>query len=180
MKKLISLFTLAVLTISSFAQNRYITRTGHISFFSKAPLENIEAHNYQVAAVLDAETGDLVYKVNIRSFEFEKALMQEHFNENYMNSDKFPNATFEGKITNVKNINFSKDGLYDVSVQGKLTIHGVTKDMATNGKIEIKENKVKTHSKFFIELADFNIKNDKKRQISDKIEITVEVEMNKK
>jgi polyisoprenoid-binding protein YceI len=166
--------------ITTFSQSKYLTRNGHISFFSKATLENIEAHNYQVGAALNSETGELVYKVTIRSFEFEKALMQEHFNENYMHSDKFPTAIFEGSITNVQNINFNKNGVYDVNVQGKLTIHGVTKEVAEKGKIEVKGNKVKTFSKFFIELKEFDIKNDKVKNISERIEITVDVEMDKK
>ena len=107
MKNLIILFfCLAAVSFSANAQ-KFITKTGHIKFFSDSPLEKIEAHNHQVNAALDASTGDFVFKVLEKSFEFNKALMQEHFNENYVESDKFPNALFSGKITNIKDVNIA-------------------------------------------------------------------------
>jgi len=71
-----------------------------------------------VNAALDTESGDFVFRVLIRSFEFEKALMQEHFNENYLESHKFPNASFQGKVTNLSEIDFTKDGTYEATVEG--------------------------------------------------------------
>ena len=87
---------------------RFITKTGHIKLFSEASLEKIEANNRQVNSALDAGTGDFVFSVLLKSFEFEKALMQEHFNENYVESDKFPKSTFVGKVTNIKDVTLQK------------------------------------------------------------------------
>ena len=112
---------------------KYITKTGHIRFYSDAPLEKIEANNRQVNSALDAATGNFVFKVLMKSFEFEKALMQEHFNENYMESDKYPNSTFVGKVTNLSTIDFQRQGKYPAEVDGKLTLHGVTKQGKTKG-----------------------------------------------
>lgn len=177
-KSVVILFAVLVSTMNIFAQtNTYMTRTGHISFFSKMPMENIEAHNRQVSAMLDIATGDLAFKVLIKSFEFEKALMQEHFNENYMHSEKYPKASFDGKIVNLKSVDFKKDGVYDVDVEGTLEIHGVKKTISQKGKIEVKGNKISTKATFTIALKDYNIKNDKLENINENIQITVDVTM---
>src|SRR4030042_6695880 len=93
-----------------FAANaqKYMTKNGYIGFFSHTPLEDIKADNNQVASVLDISTGEIVFQVLIKSFHFEKTLMEEHFNENYMESDKFPKSTFTGKIINLSSVDFSK------------------------------------------------------------------------
>src|SRR5690606_29851446 len=104
---------------------KYLTRSGKVTFFSSTPLEAIEAFNNEAASVMDAKTGDIVFQVPIRSFKFENALMQEHFNENYLESSKYPKAEFKGKITDINKVNFSKDGTYNVTSKGNLTIHGV-------------------------------------------------------
>ena len=100
-KLLLTIAILALLYQTSNAQ-RYLTKNGHIFFHSEAPLETIEAHNKQVNAAIDASTGDFVFKVLMNAFVFEKALMQEHFNEKYVESDKFPKSSFKGRITNWK------------------------------------------------------------------------------
>jgi len=158
------------------AQDRYLTRTGHIWFYSEAPMENIEAHNRQVTAVLDVVKGELAYKVIMKSFEFEKAAMQDHFNTQYLHTDKFPNAQFEGKITNLAAINFKKDGVYTAQVEGKMTIHGVTKDIKQTGTVEVKAGNVVTKAKFNINLADYNVQvpSDFARKISQTIQINVD------
>lgn len=173
-----SIFILSLSLISSLgvtAQERFLTRTGHIKFFSEAPLENIEAHNRQVTAILDASEGSLAFKVIMKSFEFEKAAMQEHFNKQYLHTDKFPDARFEGKITDTSALDLKKDGIYKVSVEGKLTIHGVTRDVKETGTMEVRGDNLITRAKFFIKLADYDIKvpSDFVRKISQNIEITV-------
>jgi len=145
-----------LLATSTFAQ-RYITKTGHIWFHSEAPLETIEAHNKQVNAALDTKTGTIVFKVLMKSFIFEKALMQEHFNENYVESDKFPNATFQGKVTNIDAIDFSKKGSYEASISGDLTIHGVTNKVTSTGTFEVLPEMIHGKSKFNILIADYDI-----------------------
>ncbi len=158
MKKLIILIGCMLFLSFTVSAQKFITKTGHIKFFSESPLEKIEAHNRQVIAALDVATGDFVFKVLLKSFEFEKALMQEHFNENYVESDKFPNATFMGKVINIKDVNIGKDGVYDVVVEGKLTIHGVTQQISQKGSFEVKQGKIAVKAKFSILLSDYGIK----------------------
>lgn len=155
MKKLIFLLLLA--PIMANAQTKVFTKKGQISFYSETSVEKIEAHNNRVTAVLEQESGKLEFSVLITAFEFEKALMQEHFNENYMESPKFPKATFKGAITNIKDIDFKKDGEYVAKVEGEMTIHGVTKKVAESGKIVIKGGKISASSTVNIALKDYNI-----------------------
>jgi polyisoprenoid-binding protein YceI len=168
------------LTLNAGAQ-KFITKTGHIWFFSDSPLEKIEAHNRQVNCAMDASTGDFVFRVLMKSFLFEKALMQEHFNENYVESDKFPNATFLGKIVNIKEVDQAKGGTYPVTVNGKLTIHGVTKEVSQKGTIEVKPGNLLAKAKFNILLTDYNIAipSAVKNNISNSIEITVDLILEK-
>lgn len=101
------------------AQTRYMTKTGYIGFYSHTPVEDIKADNNQVASILDSQTGEMVFNVLIKSFVFEKALMQEHFNENYMESDKYPKASFKGKVSNLEKIDFSKTEYSRLSFRAK-------------------------------------------------------------
>lgn len=181
MKHLITSLLLLALTISGVSAQKYITKTGHIRFFSSTPMENIEAHNHQVNAALDAETGDLVFRVLMKSFQFEKALMQEHFNENYVESTKFPNSTFKGKITNIKDVDFTKNGKYQVNLEGDLTIKDATKKINEKGTLEVNGEKVKGLSTFNLVLNDYNIKipNTVANNISKSIRIDVDINMEK-
>ena len=180
MKQLLLIACLAAVSMTANAQ-KFITKTGHIKFYSDSPLEKIEAHNRQVNVALDAATGDFVFRVLMKSFDFEKALMQEHFNENYVESDKYPNALFLGKVTNIKDVNVSKDGVYEATVEGKLTIHGVTQVVKEKGSFEVKEGKLNGRAKFNILLSDYNIKipGAVTNNVSKSIEITVEVSLEK-
>src|SRR5512139_1023817 len=125
MKKLGLLIFFLGLILSASAQ-KYITKNGYIGFFSHTPVEDIKADNNQAASVLDIATGDVVFQVLIKSFHFEKALMEEHFNENYMDSEKFPRSVFKGKIAGFTPAAYSKPGKYDITVEGELTIRDVT------------------------------------------------------
>lgn len=181
MKNKISLFLLAIVFSSGAFAQKFLTKNGKISFFSKTPVENIEAHNKQVNSVLDIETGDFGFKVVMKSFEFEKALMQEHFNENYVESDVFPTAGFKGKITNLKDVNLSKSGSYKVTVEGDLTIHGVTKKVKESGTLEVKGDKIEGKSKFSVKPADYGIRipGAVAKNIAESLEITVDVMLDK-
>src|ERR1700750_1392280 len=129
MKKATVLVMGLVFAISGvFAQDKFFTKTGKISFYSKTTMENIEAHNRSVTAVLDAKTGNVQFSALIKGFEFEKALMQQHFNENYLESTKYPQASFKGQIVNNSDVNYTKDGTYNVKVKGQLTLHGETQN----------------------------------------------------
>ena len=132
-KNAITLLVLVLSASISFAQSKFYTKTGKISFYSKAPLEEIEGKNKTVTAVLDSKSGALQFAVQMKGFEFEKQLMQQHFNENYVESDKYPKAEFKGTVTNNSEINYSKDGSYTAKVKGKLTRDWIVK-WVTNPK----------------------------------------------
>ncbi|MEO0471941.1 MAG: YceI family protein, partial [Bacteroidota bacterium] len=148
MKKSIIL-TLSFLCIAFALQaQKYMTRTGHIKFESETPLEKIEADNNQVSSILNTENGEMVFAVLMKSFQFEKALMQEHFNEKYVESEKFPKSTFKGKIKDIAGVDFTKDGVYEVQVEGELSLHGITKSVNTPGSIEVKDGKISALASF--------------------------------
>ena len=117
-----------IIATSLIAQDKYFTKSGNIQFSSKGVIETIEATHRSVTCVLDSKTGDIQFAVLMKGFEFRKALMQEHFNENYVESDKYPKAEFRGQITNNSEINYAKDGTYTVHIKGKLTLHGKTRN----------------------------------------------------
>ena len=171
-------YLLIILSLGFFltaSGQKYMTKNGYIGLFSHTPLEDIKADNNQVASVLDASTGEIVFQVLLKSFHFQKTLMEEHFNENYVESDKIPKSTFSGRITNLSAIDFSKNGVYDVNVDGDLMIHGVTKKVAAKGSIEIVAGGINANSKFVIVPEDYNIKipGVVRNNIAKTIEITV-------
>ncbi len=173
----ISLLVIGILLLQlSVTGQRIYTKSASISFFSKAPLETITAVNNQVMAVLHPQTGEMQFSVIIKSFQFKKALMEEHFNENYLESHKYPKASFKGKITDMNKLNFAKDGTYAVTVMGDLTIHGVTKSVTVPGTISIKNGMASSSSKFNLKLADYNISIP--RLVKDNIAETVELTVN--
>lgn len=179
-KTIMQITVITAIMITVGYSQRYMTKNGHIKFYSEAPLENIEAHNTQVNCALDVSTGDLVFKVLMQSFEFEKALMQEHFNENYVESHKFPASTFKGKVVNAPEIDFESPGQYDATIEGDLTIHGVTQPIKKKGTFTVTEDgRIKGESVFFILLDDYEIKipGAVANNISEEIEITVDVDL---
>src|SRR5881409_2466003 len=118
MKKPFFSILIALLFCNICVAQTYFTRNGRVTFFSKAPIENIEATNNEASSILDTQKEEVVFIVLIKSFKFKKALMEEHFNENYLESNTFPKANFKGTITNPGAVNFSKDGTYTVTVKG--------------------------------------------------------------
>lgn len=162
------------------AQTSY-TKNGNISFFSKTNLEDISAENDQVMSTLDVQTGQLQFSVLVKAFRFKKSLMEEHFNENYLESDKFPKATFKGNIKEWK-IDLSKDGSFPVSVAGDLTIHGVTNSVNVPATITIKNGIVTGNTTFNIKVDDYKISIPKlvKDNIAETIKITVSCVYDKK
>ncbi len=156
MKKLLFSTLLIICSNLVFAQ-KFFTKNGSISFFSKTYVENIQADNNQVMSVLNATTAELQFSLFIKGFHFKKALMEEHFNENYMESDQFPKATFKGTIADINKINFLKDGVYPVVVSGDLNMHGITNKISSKGSITIKEGAITGSSVFSVALADYKI-----------------------
>jgi hypothetical protein len=153
------LFILVFFVAAGYTANaqKYMTKNGYIGFYSHTPMEDIKADNNQVAGVLDIATGDIVFQVLIKSFHFERALMEEHFNENYMESEKYPKSTFKGKVTNISTVNFSKNGTYEVTVEGDLTIHNVTNKVSIKGTIEVLTGGINATSKFNVVPEDYKI-----------------------
>ena len=176
MKKIITVLIVASLCSMHIFAQTYVTRSGRVTFFSKAPVENIEAVNNEVSSILDTQKGEFVFVVLIKSFKFPKALMEEHFNENYMESNTFPKANFKGTIADVAKVNFSKDGAYPVTVKGDLTIHGVTKNIQEPGTITVSDGKVSAGAKFTVRVKDYNIKIPSTviNNISETIDVTVD------
>ncbi len=158
MKKMYLILMASLCLYHTKAQDVFTTRHGQISFFSKTPMENIDAVNNEIASALNIQTGELGFAVLIKSFHFERALMEEHFNENYMDSDKIPKAGFKGKITNLAAVNFSKDGSYEVTAEGDLTIHGVTQKVKMPGTVVIKGGLPQVMAKFKVIPKDYGIK----------------------
>ena len=126
---------------------KYMTKNGYIGFFSHTPIEDIKADNNQVASVLDVSTGEIVFQVLIKSFHFEKALMEQHFNESFLESDKFPRSTFRGRIVNLSMVDFTKNGKYEATVGGDLNIHDVTRNISVTGTVEVRSRRDKCKCK---------------------------------
>jgi len=138
-------------------------------------MEDIAADNNQVISVLDIQTGVLRFSVLTNAFHFPKAMMEEHFNSDYMESDKYPSSTFKGMVTDIGVVDFIKDGTYKVNIQGDLNIHGVSKNITTPATLIIKDGNLSGTSVFKILLKDYNIKIPSivANNISESIEINV-------
>jgi len=174
MKRIILLLTVSFVFLAANAQ-KYMTKTGFVGFFSHTPVEDIKGDNNQAASVLDISNGELVFQVLIKSFRFEKALMEEHFNENYMESEKFPKSTFKGKITNLASVDFTRPGKYDVTVEGDLSIRDVTNRISVKGEIEVLTGGINATSKFIIVPEEYkiNIPGVVKEKIAKNLDVSV-------
>lgn len=158
MKKLFVLMAFIVAGITSAFTQDYLTRNGKITFHSSTPIEDIDAVNNEVVSTLNTATGEFNFRVAILGFKFDAVDMQKHFNgETYMNAAKFPRASFGGKINDLSKIDFKKDGIYNVTVKGNLTIKDVTKPVTANGTVTVKGGKLTARSEFKIKRADYNV-----------------------
>ena len=175
MKKYCVSFLFVLLCLISNAQQIIYTKSANIRFYSSTPLENIEAITKEGTSFINTDKGEVIFSLLIKSFRFEKALMEEHFNENYLESDKFPKGSFKGNIINKSEINFAKDGNYTARINGEMTIHGVTKPVNIISALNIKNGKVSGSSSFKIKPADYNIQIPSlvKGKIADVIEVNV-------
>lgn len=162
------------MSFQGFAQKQ-IDKSGHIHIFSETSLFTIEADNYKVASILDISTGDIVVTTLVRSFKFHEALVEEHFNENYMESTKFPKASFKGKIVNNASVSYTKDGTYNVDIEGDLTIHGETRHVKEKAVITVKNGKISANTTIHISLANYKIKVEEsyKDRINDDIKLVI-------
>lgn len=173
MKQIVMVCMLAAMSGSTFSQGLFMTRGGQVSFFSKTSVENIDAVNNEVTSILNTETGEVVFMLLVKSFRFEKALMEEHFNENYLESDKLPKSTFQGKITNVSAIDFTKEGSYPITVQGELTLHGVKRPVTASGQLDVVKGKLIVKGSFTVALADYKI--EVPSLVTEKISKTIDI-----
>lgn len=159
------------------AQAHYLTKTGLASFFLASPIEDIEARNHEVAAMLDFRTGQLAFSVPIKAFVFKRSLMQEHFNENYMESDKYPKATFAGHFIDFAAGQLATAGPHPAQVEGDLTLHGVTQRVRVLAVVELRGGQLLAQATFPVASADYNIeipllvRNNIARTISVHIEL---------
>jgi polyisoprenoid-binding protein YceI len=133
----------------------FATTTGVTTFSGSTPLEDIEAENKKCQVLLNTASGDIAIRMNMRDFVFSNKLMQEHFNENYIESVKFPTATFSGRVSNTPD--YGKDGTYQVSATGKFTVHGVTKERTITGKMIVAGGKITISTDFEVALTNHNI-----------------------
>ncbi len=168
-----AVLALCILSSTTQAQIKYFTKSGKINFSSKSPLEDIEGKNKSVTSVLDTQSGSFQFIALIKGFEFENEEMQDHFNSDYLESDRYPKAEFKGQIINNPSINYGKPGNYPAQVKGQLTIHGVTREVQANGTIVVQANQVLASSTFNMQVADYNIKIPS--IVKDKIAKTVSI-----
>lgn len=157
------------------AQTRFIDRSGYASFFSSAPMEDIRAETNQVVSVIDVQTGEIVASMLMRSFHFRKSLMEEHFNENYVESHKFPKASFRGKVANIGAVDLSKDGSVTLDISGDITIHGVTRPLTMKAEANVRGGLIEAKAVFPLKVKDFDIEIPRLviRNIAEVVEVTV-------
>jgi len=182
MKNFILTLSIALIALSGLKAQKFMTKTGHAQFFSETVAENITANNYKMVSTLDSKTGEMVFSVPIQSFEFEKSMMQKHFNqENYMDSKKHPKAKFKGTITNIAEVDFTKDGTYNVTITGDMTIKGKTKTTTEKGTLQVKGNEILAKSTFNIAIADYGVGKPPKKKASNVADVVkVSVDLNYK
>lgn len=179
MKKIVLVaFVLSVAFLTSVqAQDKYITKTGHVWFHSKTPVKEIEAHNKQITSILDVKTGDMIVSAFLSDFKFDNQLVEEHFNENYVESAKFPKVKFKAKVLDIASIDFKKNGTYKRMVEGVLEMHGKTVNIKEEGTAVVKDGKIKCTAYFTITPQQFAIviPDIVKDKIQKNIEINVDL-----
>ena len=162
----------------AFAQ-QYMSKEGSVHFFSEAPMENIEAENNTVAGIIDVANGEYAFRVKIEDFRFAKPLMQEHFNENYMESQRYPFATFTGFMTDFQDLDLSEKQM--VQVRGQMTMHGVNQSVNVDASIWMKDEELHLISKFGVKLADYQIDIPKIviYNIAEEVVVTIQMQLSK-
>jgi polyisoprenoid-binding protein YceI len=161
------------LTVAEVSAQKYVVDKSNVVFFSDAAIEDITADNKKTSGIFNAETSDIVFSIPITEFQFAKSLMQEHFNEKYMESDKYPKATFKGKVSG-----FDPKGadVQDASATGQLFIHGVTQEVTIPGTIQKVKDKLLFKTKFIVKLADYKIEIPQLlwQNIAEQVEVTAD------
>ncbi|MFK5957391.1 MAG: YceI family protein [Lutibacter sp.] len=182
MKKttILSIVAVAVISLTSFTASaqKLVSSKTHFKFFSSTPAEDIEANNYKAVGTIDTSTGAIVFSVPMQSFEFEKALMQEHFNsKKFLNTKANPKAKLIGKIADLSQVDFGKEGSYTVAISGNLTINGVTNIVDEKATIVVQDGKIAFNSTLNVTLAAYEVafkKGKPSTNIAKTVEVTVE------
>ncbi|RLD28593.1 MAG: YceI family protein [Bacteroidetes bacterium] len=184
-KTILNLSVVGILFLStafSTLENKLVSKSGHVNFFSHTAVEDISADNYKLVSTLDTETGAVVFSVPMQSFEFEKSMMQKHFNsKKFLDTKTFPKAKYTGNITNLSDINFGEDGTSTANVNGELTIHGITKAIDETATITVEGSKITIEAELSITLADYNIafaKGKPSTNIAKTIDASIKAEFN--
>lgn len=172
MKLLASILACTFFTLGLATAQKHVAESSTVSFFSNAALEDIKAENTKTVSLFNSETGDIAFSIPINQFQFKKSLMQEHFNEKYLESDKYPKATFQGKLVGYSITNKT---LQNVNATGKLTIHGVTKEVTIPGTVEEIDQKLLMKATFIVRLEDYKIKIPQLmwQNIAEQVEVSV-------
>ena len=175
------IFIISMMASLVFSKDLYMTRNGNVDFFSSTPLEDIKAVNNQVSCVLNKENGQFAFQVPIKAFTFKNALMQEHFNESYLESDIYPKAIFKGEITEWGDIQLSEDSL-KIFIEGDLTIHGIKNKIKQSGNIWVSSGVIYGESTFSVRLVDYQVKVPKivRENIAEVIKVNVKVKLKQK
>ena len=182
--KFVALFIGFLLLVSAtcIAQNKYYTKTGEIKFEASVPsFEEVKAENITTTAILNIETGEIAALSLIKGFLFKVALMEEHFNESYAESDKFPKATFSGEIQDYKPELLTKDS-NTFSIIGKLTFHGKTVDIKTEAIISMKKDSIKFTSAFTVKPEEFDIQLPKvvRYKVAETVDVKIDFKLTPK
>ncbi len=179
MSRLKHLFAIILLMIgsSTVAGQIYFTRSGNITFTSDAPLEKITAHNTSASSVINLETGEMEFAVLINAFQFKKSLMQQHFNENYLESAKFPKAKFKGTFSGFTRNDLTQSDSFQIEISGALTIHGVTNEIRIPGIFQVDDGSITGSTTFSLSIADYDIEIPKlvSKKIAEVVEVQVDV-----
>jgi len=177
MKSLFLSIVLILTSITTYSQGKLSTTSGHIKVFSTTPVEDIEANNYKVTSNLTPSTGVIVFSVPMQSFEFPNAKMQRHYNsKKFLNTKRHPKGKFKGTITNISDIDFTKNGSYTAFVSGKLTIRGVSNNVSERVYFTVKDGVVTGKIEFDIVLANYRViftKRKAAKNIAKSVEVTV-------
>jgi len=176
MRQYLVLATLILVFSSASAQNKlYSSTKSEFTFFSKAPLEDIKASNTRANSMINLSNRELVVRLPVSQFQFSNKLMQKHFNENYLESEKYPFATFNGRIN--EDLDLSKTGVYVVSASGILTIHGVDQERKINGKLTVTDQSMFLETKFQVILVDHKIEIPKLvfKKIAEIVEVSASI-----
>ncbi|MFT6851075.1 MAG: polyisoprenoid-binding protein YceI [Sphingobacteriales bacterium] len=155
MRKYSLLLSLTFWALAASSQTVFFTKLGEVSFFSAAPLENIDGKTDKAVILFNGKENEIIVNIQVKSFYFQNSLMREHFNEKYMETERYPIAEFKGEFT--EPIDLTKPGTYEVSVKGKLSLHGKTESRIVTGKITISDTDIFLESAFDIHLKDHNV-----------------------